>query len=98
MNRVHNLISPGPAPMRPIALPQAPSGARGALLALLAAVLFACVGILSTLAFDAGANVVSLLSVRYLICAGLLWAVARLLRLPMPPLRDAALVFGLGTV
>lgn len=98
MNRVDTLNSSGPAPMSSFALPQAPSGARGALLALVAAVLFACVGVLSTLAFDAGANVVSLLSVRYLICAVLLWAVARVLRLRMPPLRDAVLVFGLGMV
>ena len=75
----------------------APSAAgRGASLALASAAAFATTGILSQFAFDAGANIVSLLSGRYLLCAAILWSAVALLRLGVPARRDALLVLGLG--
>ena len=49
-------------------------------------------------AFDAGANIVSLLSGRYLICAAMLWAVVALLRLACRRCATPLLVLGLGMV
>ena len=73
-----------------------PSAGRGASLALASAAAFATTGILSQFAFGAGANIVSLLSGRYLLCAALLWSTVALLRLGVPARRDALLVLGLG--
>ena len=73
-----------------------PSAGRGASLALASAAAFATTGILSQFAFGAGANIVSLLSGRYLLCAALLWSAVALLRLGVPARRDALLVLGLG--
>ncbi len=72
------------------------SAGRGASLALASAAAFATTGILSQFAFGAGANIVSLLSGRYLLCAALLWSAVALLRLGVPARRDALLVLGLG--
>ena len=79
-----------------LAAPAPSAAGRGASLALASAAAFATTGILSQFAFDAGANIVSLLSSRYLLCAAILWAAVVLLRLGVPARRDALLVLALG--
>jgi drug/metabolite transporter (DMT)-like permease len=78
------------------ATPAFSAPARGAALALLAAVSFSTVGVLSTLAFHDGANVITLLASRHVLCAALLWAVVLACRVGLPAQRDALLVLGLG--
>jgi drug/metabolite transporter (DMT)-like permease len=80
----------------PHVLPASSGPARGAALALVAAISFATVGVFSTLAFEAGANVVTLLASRHVMCATLLWAIALAWRVQRPSRRDAAIVLLLG--
>ena len=68
------------------------------LLVLASAAAFGCMGVLGTLAYDEGATVGTLLSVRFVLAALLWWLLLLVMRAPLRSIgrRDALLALGLG--
>lgn len=68
----------------------------GVALVLVSAACFGALGVLTQLAYRAGVSVLGLISGRYLIAAGVLWLLVRILRRPLPHRRGMMLGLGLG--
>jgi drug/metabolite transporter (DMT)-like permease len=68
----------------------------GVALVLVSAACFGALGVLTQLAYRAGVSVLTLICGRYLIAAGVLWLVVRVLRRPLPTRRGVLLGLVLG--
>ena len=70
----------------------------GVALTLTSAVTFGATGVLAKAAYASGVGVTSLLSVRFLIAAALLWLIVLVRRPALPPLRLTLAALALGAV